>query len=495
MGDLNAVCFVQTAHMNVLRRRGLLAEGELIRYCDTIPAHAVGTVLAGLVVDDLAAVDFVRREEAESEGPGDAFMLRAEEAYADANLSPKDSKSVDRALVHDFWGATLDGDVGQASASVELVVRAMCFLLEFCCDGRATAGTLRAVVGILVFACMFRRCAFALLSAVFHVVLSKEYAAPGVVFGLPDAARVELELMLAFLPLMSTNLRAEPGEWLWATDASSLSAAAVRAKVSPDASRVIWRHRARRGAAGGRDTLLSLAEQWARRFEDEAERGDVTAAEVVRCARELLEAPDEYGHSDSCEPFSPAPAGAPPADGPALGAVASDLGAAEPGSGPPTWTAAVANALGWEPAFRYPCSRGEHINNKECRPIRTLVRHLALDPAQHGKRHVNLVDSSVNLGSWTKGRSRAGLLNGTMRSCVPEQLMADVYLGLAHIRSLFNPADNPTRGKKVRGEPVGPPSSAVRALLRGETVPSLFGPGGEALPDAIEPCAVRADDV
>ena len=487
MGDLNAVCFVQTAHLNVLRRRGLMTTEQLVRYCDALPKHELGSVLAGLVVDDLVAVDLVDRDEVDQDGPGEAFMREATVAYAAANLTPKESKSVDRALVHDVWGATVDGDVGEVSASVELLVRLATFLLSLAYDGRATVGTLRAVVGILVFVCMFRRCAFALMGALFHVVLEHADEGPGKVFALPEAARVELELMLAFLPLMSTNVRAAPGERLWATDASSHSAAAVSAKISPAASRIMWRHRARRGGLSGRDGLLSLADQLARRFEDAADLGDEVAAEVVRCARELLEGPDEFGYPGSCSPFSPTPA---PAPGPA-DAAAADERAAEPSDAPPTWTAAVANALGWSPAFHYSCPRDEHINIKECRPLRTLVRHLAMDAAEHGKRHLGLVDSSVNIGAWAKGRSRACVLNGTMRSCVPEQLMTDLQIGVAHIRSKFNPADDPTRGRAVRAKPVGSPSDTVGALLRGTYVPELFGPTGEPLPAAVQECAVR----
>ena len=497
MGDLNAVCLVQTGHLNVLRRGGLMRDEQLVRYCDALPDHPRGSVIAGLVVDDLAVLDVVGREEAADAGPGDAFIAAADEAYAAANLHPKESKSVDRALLHDLWGATVDGDDGVVSASVELLVRLSCFLLSLVHDGRATAGTLRAMTGIIVYACMFRRCAFSLVSALFHVVLDREDAPPGEVFSIPESARVELELLLAFLPLLSTNVRAEPGERLWATDASSNSAAAVSTPVCPEASRIMWRHRARRGARSGRDGLLSLAEQLARSFEDAADLGDETAAAVVQCARDLLEAPDEFGYPCSSAPFSPTPrcpatgngaeAGAPccPATGDGAEARADD---AAP-DGPPTWTAAVAESVGWEPEFRYPCPRGEHINHKEGRPLRTLVRHLAANPHEHGRRHMAFVDSSVNMGVWSKGRSRARALNGLLRSCVPEQLMTDLQIGLAHIRSKFNPADNPTRGRAVRRAAVRVPSAAVAGLLQGKHVPDLFGPTGDPLPDAVEPCA------
>ena len=483
MGDLNAVCFMQTGHLNLLRRGGALPDSELVRYCAPLPFHGAGSVLTGVVVDDLGVVGIGSRSDvSEPDGSGDAADSRrvaaAMDAYADAGLFPKATKSIDRALVHDLWGATLDGDVGAVSASMALLVRTAIFLLGLVLDGRATCGTLRAVLGLAVYACMFRRPAFAFMSSVFHVVLAWESedddrrpagrrgrAGPAAVRPLPMPARVELELLLAFLPLLTTNLRAPPGERLWATDASSRSAAAVFTHVHPDCVRQMWRHRARRGAKSGDDMLLTLAEQLGRRFAQEAERGDDVAVDVVAQARLLL-------GTDSCGP-----------DG------LFDADARNPAEQPPTWTAAVAEACGWNPSFRYSCPSGEHINVKEARPLRTLLRHLANDPSEMGKRHFALVDSSVNIGAWAKGRSRSTALNHTLVSCVPEQLMADIYLGLGHVRSAYNPADEPTRGRPVRRAPAGEPSAGIAALLRGERSELVFGPESRPVPSALETCA------
>ena len=472
MGDLNAVDFVQVGHLNLLRRGGVLPDGQLVRYAAPLPPHGSGSVLAGIVVDDVGVVGIVPRDAALEPGPDTECVQRAMSAYAAAGLFPKESKSVDRRLVHDIWGATLDGGVGVVSASVGLLVRLATFLLALTLDGRATAGTLRAVLGLCVYACMYRRPAFALLSAVFHVVIAWEKedalrpsgggagrSGPAGVRPLPPGARVELELLLAFLPLLSTDLRSPPGERLWATDASSRSAAAVSTLVHPDSARQFWRHRARRGAKSSDDMLLSLAGQLLRRFGEEAERGDEVACEVQR-----LLGLETGGNDQSSE---------------------------SPAEQPPTWTAAVAEASGWKSEFRYNCPRAEHINFKEARPIRTLIRHLAKEPADQGKRHFTLVDSSVNVGAWAKGRSRAVPLNHIMRSCVPDQVMTDTLLGIGHVRSAFNPADNPTRGRPVRSVPVREPSGEIAALLRGEFVENVFGPGPRPLPEAVEPFAAH----
>ena len=57
MGDHNAVCFMTTAHGNLLRRHG--AAHELVRYRAALPR---GPLKEGLIVDDYDMVCIVQRE-------------------------------------------------------------------------------------------------------------------------------------------------------------------------------------------------------------------------------------------------------------------------------------------------------------------------------------------------------------------------------------------------------------------------------------------------
>ena len=452
MGDLNAVCFVQAAHTNLLRRAGALRDGVLVRYCAVLPR---GKLFAGIVVDDLCIIAVVPRSLARATPAEDSSELAiADAAYARAKLPPKEEKCFQSEDVHDVWGATVDGEGGSVRAGLQGILRTVCFLLSLLADGRATPGALRAVLGTVVYAAMYRRAAFSLLSAVFWEAIDRP---DGVIFPLSHVARVELELAMAFMPLMATNIRAEVSSCIWATDASSRSAACVSTEVHSEAAREFWRHRAKKR---GGDALLTLVEQ----FEKLAGE-DANAAEILAEARRILGEPDT--------------------------ALDPEDSSASPDA-PPTWTAAVADSVGWRPVFRYSCRPGEHINRKEARPIRTLVRRLALSVAAHGTRQFTLVDSSVNVCSWTKGRSRAVALNEILRSVVPEQLMCDIQMGFGHIRSAFNPADAPTRGRPVRTVPaVDVPSDPVASLLRGDVGPEtddLFGDFAHPLPECVEPC-------
>jgi hypothetical protein len=117
---------------------------------------------------------------------------------------------------------------------------------------------------------------------------------------------------------------------------------------------------------------------------------------------------------------------------------------------PPAWSAALADALPWKPIWHGPVDVRSHINRKEAVPIGLLARRLARDPSAQGKRYVVAVDSSVNVASWAKGRSRSRALNSVLRRACPEQMLGGVRLGYVHVRSAHNPADDPTRGRPVR---------------------------------------------
>ena len=118
----------------------------------------------------------------------------------------------------------------------------------------------------------------------------------------------------------------------------------------------------------------------------------------------------------------------------------------------PNWTAAFADSVGWRLRWRYRFKRATHINEKESAVIATLVRSLAVDPANHRMKHVNFEDSSVNVHAWAKGRSRKQPLNSSQRSVVPDRLMCRMSLGHLHVRTAHNPADAATRGaRQARG--------------------------------------------
>ena len=116
----------------------------------------------------------------------------------------------------------------------------------------------------------------------------------------------------------------------------------------------------------------------------------------------------------------------------------------------------IADAVGWRKVFRYRAKLSEHINIKETRAYRTLVRRKAANVSEHHKRHLVLADSSVLRGSAAKGRSSTHRLNSILQPVVPDQLVANQTFGTLPVPTKHNPADDPSRDRRVRQRPVIP---------------------------------------
>ena len=102
---------------------------------------------------------------------------------------------------------------------------------------------------------------------------------------------------------------------------------------------------------------------------------------------------------------------------------------------------------------------------KEARPICTLVRRLAAEIRSGGRRVLSFADSSPNIGAWAKGRSSSGRLGSLLRRVAPDQLLTDLQIAIPYVPTFANPADNPTRGRRVRRTPVEAERSALADAL------------------------------
>ena len=89
------------------------------------------------------------------------------------------------------------------------------------------------------------------------------------------------------------------------------------------------------------------------------------------------------------------------------------------------------------------------INRGELRGVRTAVRRL-LRSGHFRVRQIIGVDSSVVEGVLAKGRSSSHALNLLLRSLAADMLVADIHLGILPLASKHNPADEPSREKRVR---------------------------------------------
>jgi hypothetical protein len=373
-------------------------------------------VWEGVVVDDYNVIGCVPRTLSPTGTAADTLRVQAADAaYAREGRVPKASKCFDHEDIFHIWGGTVDGEGGSSQAGAALQGRLICLALRMLYGGRTTPGYWKAMIGLLSY-CAFvgGRTAFAMFDAVYFEAAD---LADGEVFLPSGRARCEVECLLAFLPFMYVDLRAPVSERLFATDASSRSAAIVESRVPALTAREMWRFRYRKGTAS--TELRTLAGQF-------ADRMDAGLAEHT--ARALLGLA-ELAAADAREE-----------------GVELDEGAGDP----PAWSAALADALPWKPIWHGPVDVRSHINRKEAVPIGLLARRLARDPSAQGKRYVVAVDSSVNVASWAKGRSRSRALNSVLRRACPEQMLGGVRLGYVHVRSAHNPADDPTRGRPVR---------------------------------------------
>ena len=404
MGDLNAVCFMTTAHCNLLRRHG--AARELVRYRAPLPR---GPLKEGIVVDDYDMVCIVPRTSGVDVPAEDTEALkRADAAYSSVGLTPEPKKTFVGLENADFWGGTIQGEIGRARAHREITTRTITLVVALLRQRTVTSRVWQAVIGLVVDVSLYARPALAFLACVFH---EADAFAQGEIFVPSRRARGELATWLAFVPFMSVDLRADVDTRVFATDASSRSCAAVVSELPEELCREIWRQRPRRGVGQSYEQTLGR---------------DVSAD----CAVDSSSDSDVDDHPVRC-----------------------------------TWSSELCDAVGWTPVFQYSVRRSEHIVTKEARPICTLVRKLAAEVRSGGRRVVNFADSSPNVGAWGKGRSSSGRLSRHLRQVAPDMLLTDLQLAVPHVPTHANPADAPTRGRAVRRTPLRAQRSTLAVAL------------------------------
>ena len=130
----------------------------------------------------------------------------------------------------------------------------------------------------------------------------------------------------------------------------------------------------------------------------------------------------------------------------------------------PLWQL-LAECLEFKELYATRKSGNRHINIGELRgTLRAEERH-----AQRGGgcREIYALDSQVALGCLVKGRSSSSSLNQELVRSLPTILMREMYCECIYFETSINRADDPTRGKEVRG-PTMPLPSWWEELARGE---------------------------
>ena len=218
MGTNFAVEIAQHTHSNLLLRAGCLKVSQQVRYRHPFPRSKTIQLLC---IDDFAILHKVPRnsdlKSLRKDREDSRLMAKAEQAYKAENLRVSEKKAVKDAKHATILGGEIDGSVGLVTAP-RLRVLTLCILtLKVVKLGVCTRHLLQSILGCWVFVLLFRRPFFSLLSEVFH---DGEDAKEHEIFTLSTGTRQELMLLVLWSPFASTNLRAQPLERLFCTDAS-----------------------------------------------------------------------------------------------------------------------------------------------------------------------------------------------------------------------------------------------------------------------------------
>ena len=325
-------------------------------------------------------------------------------------------------------GARADGERGWVSSKLELILLAVAMSTGIAKTRCATGSALTSAVSLWGHVLLFRCAAWCFFDDVYHLAGrlggSKDWT-------IIDRPVVDELLTVALLsPLLGTNIRALVRSELICTDArggSFTGVGAVRAEVRPEVARELYRHRTRRGGYVRAETsaevrLRERTEYWQR---------------LVEARPDLAEALADDDAFDDTQVTTSS-----------------------------RWFGEVCKCVQWRRTFQYR-SKGEPINRGELRAVRTAVRRL-LRGGHFGVRQIVGIDSSVVEGVLAKGRSSSRELNLLLRSMAADMLVGDIQLGVLPLASKDNPADEPSREKRVR---IANPAAAkawARKFIAGE---------------------------
>ena len=120
-------------------------------------------------------------------------------------------------------------------------------------------------------------------------------------------------------------------------------------------------------------------------------------------------------------------------------------------------------SLPWNQTETCHFSHKQHINILETRTIQRELRDVVEKTVQP-LRCVLLCDSRAAAGAWSKGRSSARNLNRLLRQSLGWTLAGCKSLHIVWVRSGANPADHPSRCRRIPEPPEVPSQIAVDVL-------------------------------
>ena len=405
MGDCCAVGFGQESHLGVLLQSGALRVEQLVTLSGRPPRQGL---VGGLLIDDLAVLERVKRGSDESEHEAPRVMKVVHDAYAAARMPRNQSKSVAGASVAEFWGGSFDGVEGTIRPAPRRSVPLAGLLLRAVSGGLATPELLEVFAGSLVSIFQCRRRLMSILERIYAEPIG---VPPRAVMRMSAALKDELLVSAVLVSQACIDFRTPGAPVVVASDASSRAEAATCAPVSREASAELCRHGLQKGLWS---KLLKPVDALLR------ERGELA---------DDLQLPSGVYSSHPC------------------------------------WET-LSRTLRFKQLgqTKYPGKR-RHINVGELRAA--LAAESQVGRRWPSSRYLHLQDSQVSLACLVKGRSSSRALNVELRKSLGDHLGFNIRPAFGFLKTHLNPADDPTRGKEVR-LPAESPPGWVQELLRGE---------------------------
>lgn len=219
LGTSFAVEVAQHTHTALLRRAGVLNPREQVCYRRPLPR---GPTLQLLCIDDLAVLQKVPRHVSGSYDKcyrGDRVLLgKAGAAYKGVGLRTSAKKAVRDEFQATILGGEVDGRRGTLNAPRLRILALSRLTLRLVYLGYTAKQLMETIVGSWIFVLLFRRPLLALFNDVFHE--GEHIKHRHQIFKLSTRSKQELFLVALWCPFAGTNLRAQPLDKIFCSDAS-----------------------------------------------------------------------------------------------------------------------------------------------------------------------------------------------------------------------------------------------------------------------------------
>lgn len=124
----------------------------------------------------------------------------------------------------------------------------------------------------------------------------------------------------------------------------------------------------------------------------------------------------------------------------------------------PEWITELCECLDFKEMYRFTFAKPGHINVNETRTYKSWLKSMA--KTFRDSRFIGILDSRVTLGAAAKGRSSSFAISRVLQGTLGYVIGGNLYPGGLHCYSKHNRADEPSRGRPVRG-----PSKSAPAWL------------------------------